>query len=85
MWRVGPSIGIGGNSWVIAMSEPAITLHGEILVPYALMQARQAPEVERLLQGYGMLPAWAENRRWQIAAERSGYVLTFTVLVTTTD
>lgn len=58
-----------------------LVLHGEILVPYGLMQDRQPPDVEHLLQGYGMLPASAQDRRWQMAAERSGYVLTFTVMI----
>lgn len=61
------------------MTEPFLTLQAEILVPYRLMQDRQPAEVERLLQGYQILPAWAQNKRWQMAAERSGYVLTFTV------
>lgn len=57
----------------------SITLHGEILVPYKLMQDRQPHEVESLLRGYQMLPAWAQHKRWQLAADRAGYVLTFTV------
>ena len=61
------------------MAEPFLTLQAEILVPYALMQDRLPVEVERLLQGVQILPAWAENKRWQMAAERSGYVLSFTV------
>ena len=61
------------------MPDPFLTLQAEILVPYALMQNRQPVEVERLLHGYGVLPAWAQNKRWQMAAERSGYVLSFTV------
>lgn len=63
------------------MPTPTLTLHGEILVPYALFLDRQAPEVERLLQAAGVLPDSAQERRWQMAAERSGYVLTFTVAV----
>lgn len=66
------------------MSEPQLTIHGEILVPYALMTHRQPPEVERLLHNYGLLPVLAEDRRWQMAADRHGYVLTYTFVLAST-
>ena len=54
-----------------------VTLRGEICVPYGVLQGRQASEVERLLCAQGVLPAAAGEKRWRVAAEQSGYVLTY--------
>lgn len=60
------------------MASP-ITIQGELRLPQAFMHDKHMHEIERSLQGYGLLPMHAQERRWRLDHEHpGGYVLTFT-------
>ena len=57
-----------------------ITIHGELLLPAAVLQAgRQPDQIERWLQQAGLLPLSVQGCRWRSAPERYGYVVTYEI------
>lgn len=63
------------------MTQP-LTIQGELRLPQAFMQGRIMDAIEQDLQGYGLLPPRARERRWRLDHEHpGGYVLMFTLAV----
>lgn len=59
-----------------------LTVQGELRLPAAVLQGQPPSEVERRLQGYGLVPAQASERRWRIDTDTpGGYVLTYTYVL----
>lgn len=65
---------------------PPLTIHGELRLPAAFMHDKHLEELERQLQGYGLLPLTVQDRRWRLDPESpGGYVLQYTCVLTSSS
>jgi hypothetical protein len=58
-----------------------ITLHGELLVPLPVRYDLPSTELEAQLRQAGLLPWTVQQCRWRLDAERSGYVVSYEVVM----
>jgi hypothetical protein len=49
------------------------TITGELLIPGAVMQAYDVPDLERRLRNVGLLPIQAVDRRWRMDPDTPGH------------
>jgi hypothetical protein len=54
-------------------------VHGELVIPYILMQGMVPLEMERLLRQWSFLPPTVAQCRWRMDPVRAGWVLEYDV------